>query len=434
MSKLPPGTTSAVLTSIQVLRDPVGSMEKWKAKYGDPFFCNSLNGPIVMTGKPEGVAQIFRKNPEHLKPFAMENASAYLGKGSILLSYGKKHREDRKLMRPPFSGKRMNAYAHSMARITRQVLSEINTGNQINMLDTGHAISLWIILETVFGFHKRESVQHMKHLVRGMVENMHPSFMFATVLQNRFWPPWRRFSNFRQEYHSQMLNKIETLRSETEMGDDILSLLMAATYDDGSRMSEDELTDQLNTLLIAGHETTAIAIAWAMYWILINPDVLAKTKAEIKQLGTDPDPVAYTQLDYLSAVVKETLRIRPIITENMRLLTAPMELLGYEVPAGHNVGFSISLLHFNPDVYKKPDTFRPERFLEKKYKPFEFIPFGGGHRHCIGSAFAEFELKIVLGVLLSAAEWKLIDPPDLPMVRRSFSMAPKGGVRLIKTA
>ncbi|MBQ48699.1 MAG: cytochrome P450 [Zetaproteobacteria bacterium] len=432
MTKLPLGTTSAALTSMRVLVDPVGAMEKWKAKYGDPFLCQTLNGPIVMTGDPKGVEQIFKENPLELKPFAVENAGAYLGQGSILLNYGEKHRKDRKLMIPPFAGNRMKAYAEPMARITRQALSEVPAGKEINMLDLGHKISLWVILETVFGFHKRESVQHMDYLVRGMLDNLHPSFMFATALQNKFWPPWRRFSNFKQEYYSQIIKKIEALRSENNMGEDILSLLVAASYDDGSKMSYEELTDQLNTLLIAGHETTAIALAWAMYWILLEPDVFAKVKAEIAELGPEPDPFAYTKLDYLSAVVRETLRIRPIITEMMRFLTKPMDLMGYEVPAGHNVGFSISLLHFNSDVYSEPEKFKPERFLDTKYKPYEFIAFGGGHRRCIGSAFAEFELKLALGIILSSAEWELLDPPDLPMVRRSITMAPKGGVRLVK--
>jgi cytochrome P450 family 110 len=424
------GTKVRALTSMRVLKDPFYWMERWRDKFGDPFLLQTLNGPVVMTGRPEAIKEIFLAKADLHKPFAVENARSYIGENSLLLQRGEAHKRHRKLLLPPFHGKRMKAYSQQMARITRQKLNAVPHGEQFTMLDFGLSLTLDVILSAVFGFTDDAERDSFARVVTAYMETLHPSFMFAAALQRPMWPPWRRFCEARERYEAIMVEKINELRPIAHEREDILSMMLVAEFDDGSKMSERELIEQLNTLLIAGHETTAITMAWAVYWLFRNPTALTRTREEIEALGPKPDPEAYTKLPYLDAVIKETLRIRPIVTEVLRTLTGPFELMGQPIEAGTTVAPSVSLVHADPKIYPEPDAFRPERFLERKFSPYEYIPFGGGNRRCIGAAFAEFELRIALGILLTEADLDLVDDRVLQPTRRSLTMAPDGGVKM----
>ena len=418
--------------SYRFLRDPFKWINHWSQEVGDPFAVRSLNGPVVFTGNPEGIKEIFTADPSFFRTFATDNLKSWLGEGSLLSSYGERHAKDRKLLIPPFHGKRMKSYADIMAHLTRRHLSNIPMENPFSMLELSQAISLEIIVYAVFGFdQEKERDEFIEHVLE-FIEALHPSFMFAPFLQSGFWPPWNRFSRLKADKKRLILEHIQETRADASNREDILSLLLQAKYDDGSVMSHDEIIDQLNTLLAAGHETTAITLAWAMYWIHQDQNLLQELKDEILSLGPTPDPQAYTKLKLLDATVKETMRIRPILTEVLRTLTKPFEFLGHQLPEGMSLAAGIALVHMNPDLYPEPHKFNPKRFLERHYSPFEFIPFGGGNRRCIGSAFAEFEMKIVLGILLTEAQWSL-ESDQLPKtVRRHLTMAPDGGVRLVR--
>jgi cytochrome P450 len=225
--------------------------------------------------------------------------------------------------------------------------------------------------------------------------------------------------------------EIAVHREDCTDRDDILSLLLAARYEDGSAVSDEGLRDELKTLLIAGHETTAIALAWAFYWLHREPNVYHRLQAELLGLGHPPDPDDLLRLPYLSAVCDEALRLYPVIGAITRRLRQPMALCGYTLPAGIAVGAAVALTHLDPALYPDPHRFRPERFLGHTYTPFEYLPFGGGARRCIGAAFAVYEMKIVLGSILVQHRLGLVDDKPLHPKPRTFTIGPPGGVRMI---
>jgi len=211
-------------------------------------------------------------------------------------------------------------------------------------------------------------------------------------------------------------------------GEDVLSLMLNARFEDGSAMSDDDVCSQLLTLLIAGHETSATTLAWIFYELHRHPEVLARLRAEIDDLGPAPAPEALVKLPFLRAVVDETLRIHPIISEVFRTVKESFPFQGYEIPAGITVSASILMIHNDPELYPEPACFRPDRFLERRYGPDEHLPFGGGHRRCLGDAFAMNEIAVVLGTLLPRYELALAADRPLRVVRRNLTLAPEAGV------
>jgi cytochrome P450 len=210
-----------------------------------------------------------------------------------------------------------------------------------------------------------------------------------------------------------------------------LTLLMAARDPQGQPLSEVELRDELITLLFAGHETTASALAWALYWVAFLPEVRRKLLAELEELQPTPDPTAIARLPYLSAVCQETLRLYPIaLSAFPRVVKQPLEIAGYALEPGTLLIPSIYLAHHRPTVYPEPKQFRPERFLERQFSPYEYLPFGGGDRRCIGSAFALFEMKLVLFELVSQLELALVNPKPIRPIRRGLTVAPSDRLRL----
>ena len=241
--------------------------------------------------------------------------------------------------------------------------------------------------------------------------------------------PWRRFTQIATRVDQLLVDAITSRRRGGEERDDILSLLLAAGADEGRALTDAEVRDEVITLLLAGHETVAIALAWAFYWLHRQPDVLPRLQAELHALGHPPSPDALVHLPYLRAVCAEALRLYPVVGAITRRLRQPMTLRGYRLPAGTAVGAALPLIHLDPMRYPDPLHFRPERFLERTYTPYEFLPFGGGARRCVGAAFAVAEMAIVLGSLLAqhASSRPTISPPHLC---RELGLGQGGGMAL----
>ncbi|HVI02462.1 MAG TPA: cytochrome P450, partial [Enhygromyxa sp.] len=227
-----------------------------------------------------------------------------------------------------------------------------------------------------------------------------------------------------------LYEQIEHVRDRTQGRVDILSLMLDARFDDGEPMSDAHIRDELRTLLIAGHETTAITLAWALYDIHRNPEVRERLLAELDGLGPDAEPEAIAKLPYLGAVIDETLRLHPVVEVVFRVLRKPWKFAGYELPAGMTISPAISLVHRRPDIYPEPERYQPERFLDAKPKPHEYLPFGGGNRRCIGAAFSQFESRIAIGTLLRECEFELLESGEPAVERRSVTLGPKSGVRM----
>jgi cytochrome P450 len=242
--------------------------------------------------------------------------------------------------------------------------------------------------------------------------------------------PWDRFRRAKEVLSAMIYAEIENRRRSGTSGADILSLMLAARHEDGSAMTDEELRDELLTLLFAGHETTGIALAWSIYWLLRHPDCMNRLLAEIDALGNNPEPEQIGRLPYLDAVVSETLRLHPIVPDVPRKLTRPFEIGGYVLPEGTGVAVATAMIHTRPDLYPDPERFKPERFLERRYSPFEFTPFGGGARRCLGAAFATYEMKIVLATLLSHHRLVLTEKADVRPGRRNVVLGPATGVHV----
>lgn len=430
---LPPGPRFGIVQSLGYMRDPYAIYADRIARYGDPVRIPTINGPLVVTADPEGVKQIFAADPDTFEVWTPDLLAPMVGSNSLLLVSGARHRRDRKLLTPPFHGARMRAYGESMRGSTLRVAGRFREGEPFLAQTCTQALSLDIIIRTVFGVVEPHKVDALRMAIVGVAETAHPTILFFRSLRRSLggYGPWDAFVRARDSLDRIMFAEIRERRQSGHSGEDILSMMLAARYEDGGAMSDDELRDELLTLLLAGHETTAIALAWSLYWLHRHPDTLAKVHAELDALPPDAAPDALAQLPYLDAVCSETLRLHPIVPDIARRLRRPFELKGYLLPAGESVGVAITALHNRTDLYPEPTRFRPERFIERRFSPFEWAPFGGGARRCLGAAFAQFEMKIVLGTLLRAYRFRLDEPGDVKPARRSITMGPATGVRLV---
>lgn len=422
------------LDMLRAMNDPRPLLQRLVREYGDPFGAQTPDGFIVNTGHPEGARAIFTAEPDGFEIPMREKLAPFFGGTSLILTPGARHKKDRKLLAPPFHGARMRTYGKAFIEIAESAAARLPTGRPFAMMDTTQAISLEVILRLVFGLKDAVRRDRFRTAVHQLTSaTMSPLILMFPWTRREFGGlgPWARFRRAAKQFDTLVYEEFALRRTGGEPAEDILGLMMAARYDDGSAMSDENLRDQLHLLLFAGHETTATALAWAFYWLHRQPVVRERVLAEIDTLGADPEPDALAALPYLDAVCQETLRIHPVATEVGRLLREPIEMLGCTLPAGATVMVSALLLHDREDIYPDPRTFRPERFLERKFSPFEYIPFGGGSRRCIGAAFAMYEMKIVLATLLRRDRFRLANDAPVKCVRRGLTMGPKGGVSMI---
>ena len=427
---IPKGPRFGLGTTLSYIRNPYGFFERSVRRYGQPFGCHTMGGPLVLSGRPEDVRDIFRADPMIFEPWNTDVLKPVLGSNSVILTSGTKHREYRKLLVPPFHGQRMRSYAQSMASAAHDCASKWHEGEDFRAYNFTQSVSLEVILDTVFGVTDPVVRSGLKALLPELLNLGNGLPMFLKFLRLPVVPSWRRFTAVRKQTDELIGQLIRDRASSDDRGDDILSMLLEAEYDDGSRMDELEVRDQLLSILSAGHETTAIAMAWTLYWLHRHPEKLNRLLEDISEQAPTGDPEALTQTPYLDAVVNESLRIHPVLPDLARKLRKDTELMGCKLKAGTAVGAVAFLTHRDPEIYEDPDEWIPERFLDHKFSPFEFYPFGGGNRRCIGAAFASFEAKVVLGTLLSAYHFELLDNRPLSVERRHITLMPRGGVRM----
>lgn len=425
------GPSSKLLVTYQIMQDHYKFYEQLYERYEDPVWVPTMHGQALLTHDPELARQIFaHSHPEDYLPFAVSQMRPVLGDGSLLLMGGEAHKHERKLLMPPFHGERMRAYGESMRLAASRQLGRIQAGEEFVAQEVTTATSLEVIVRTVFGVVEEAKVIEMMAALEALVEALHPTVLFFKVLQRDVLGlgPWPKFLKAREVVDALIFEQIKARRASDERGEDILSMMVEARYEDGQPMSDQALRDELVTLLIAGHETTGVALAWALYHLHRDPERLARLRLELEE-AKDLELAQLARLPYLSAVCQETLRLFPIVPDVLRVLKAPMKLGEHEVEAGQLVGVAICSVHHDAELYPEPMAFRPERFLERKYKPWEYMPFGGGHRRCIGAAFASFELAIVLATWLNMASFELLDEEVRPK-RRNVTLGPETGVRM----
>lgn len=420
----------------QLIDNPYAFMRDSVAKYGPIYKIHGPGGEQIILNHPDAARTLFALPPDHTMSFGNDIFAPFLGEQNILGMSGERHKQERKLLMPHFHGQRMRTYADVIQQVSREQLAKIPLNQPFALQKVTQAISLEVIIRAVFGLQSTEKVGEAVKAVVGLVESMTAPLVFFPAIRRNFFGmgPWARFQKNKKALDSLLEAEIDRRRAHQELGDDILSLLVASQYEDGTPMDKNHIRDELNTLLFAGHETTAVMLAWTFFWLHKVPSTLEKLRAELKTAGPNATAEALSKLPYLEAICNETLRMYPIVPVTMRQLKVPVDVLGYQLPVGAKVAIGTGWVHMDPATYPEPETFRPERFLERTYGPHEFLPFGGGNRRCLGAAFAQYEMKLVIAQLLGGAEFRLTTNTPPRFERRNAIVGPKGGVEMVRVA
>ncbi len=413
-------------------------MEQLALRYGDPFTLRlATNPPLVVTTDPDTIRGIFTAGGEvlHAGAAGARVLSPLVGVHSVLVLDGAEHMRQRRLMLPSFRGARMKAYAEAMRDVATRAFRALPAGKPLPIHPVMQSITLEVIVRTVFGVEDAARMKRLgDQLARILDMGSRPSAL-AALFPMMMFGRGRAFLRERARADAMIHEEVRRRRDAGDAADrtDVLSLLLGAVDDDGRSMTDDELRDELVTLLAAGHETSATSLAWTVERVLSHERVYAALRDEIdRELGDEPvTDESLARLEYLDATVKESLRLRPIIPMVVRKLAVPMTIRGFDLPAGCIVAPNIYLTHRRPDLYPDPEAFRPERFVGSKPNPYAWLPFGGGIRRCLGMAFALYEMKIVLATLLQEANLVLHASSSARTVRRAITFAPSGGVRVV---
>jgi cytochrome P450 len=436
---LPPGPRlPSFLQILEFTLRPIPFLNESLARYGDPFTIRMGSiGTYVAVTSSELVKQVFTGNPDELHA-GEANAviEPVVGATSVLLLDGKPHLRQRRLLLPPLHGERMQAYSRLMAEVTDSVLDRMPLHAPFSLHEHMQVITLKVILRAVFGLDEGAEMAALEHKLAQFIRPPPTVATFVPVKYLDFpLSPYRTFLRRRDAVDVELRAILRKRRQALDPSrTDILSLLMSARDEEGGAMSEDELRDELMTMLVAGHETTATALSWAFACLLENPSTEEKLRGELESARDGDgalDPAALPRLDYLDGVIKESLRLRPILPDVVRKVLAPINVAGYDIPLGVSLMPCIYLAHHSAANWPEPDRFLPERFIGAKIDPYAWFPFGGGIRRCLGMAFALHEMKIVLGELLLRARFRLASPGPVKTVRRTITLAPQGGTRVV---
>jgi cytochrome P450 family 135 len=406
-------------------------LEQCQRRYGDAFTLRMAGlPPIVILSDPAAVREVFTGDPETLRSGqANRFLEAALGRHSLLVLDGREHLRERKLMLPPFHGERMRAYARVVDSIAEREVASWPTNEPFRVAPAMRSIALEVILRAVFGVDDVARNVPLRGALERMLAGTTPPWRFlGLLLAQRFAPSvrgWRRASPLMRRVDKLLFAEITRRRAEAGADrDDILSLLIGARDEHGGPLSDEHLRDELMTMLVAGHETTATALAWGLERLARSPAALDRLEAEL-DAGEDA---------YLDATVSETLRVRPVVPFALRELTEPMRIGGFDLPAGTRAAPCGWLLHRRPDIYPDPDAFRPERFLEAAPGTYTWIPFGGGTRRCLGASFSMFEMKHVLRAVVGARRVTSIGADDEGYARRGVTFVPADDTPLLLPA
>ena len=423
-----PGTAQTLLWVTR----PLSFMNECRRRYGDVFTVRFTGlGPardLVFLADPRAVRAVFAGDPATLHA-GSGNAplEPLLGEHSVLMLDGAEHMRQRKLLLPPLHGERMQAYEAVMRDVALAHLERWPAHEEFAVLPEMQSITLQVILRTVFGFDDDASGQRMRDVLRTMLGFGSSRVQLLAFAFARFelggHGPWGAFLKARREVDAALFEQIRTRRGDldTTSREDVLSLLLRARDEEGRAMSDSELRDELLTLLVAGHETTATALAWTLDLLLHHPTLLGRLVRDVEAGETA----------LLDATIKESLRIRPVVPIVVRQLQEPFTVLDHELPKGAIVAPCIYLTQRRADVYPHPTRFRPDRFLEGAPDPYAWLPFGGGVRRCLGASFATFEMRTVLRTILSSVELRAASPALERVTRRAVTLVPKRGTRVV---
>ena len=427
---LPPGPPlPRALQTVGFILGGTRFLEACRRRYGDAVTFGTLfDERFVMVFDPELVKQVFQGSNNQLHA---GEANALLGpvvgERSVLLLDGTEHLRHRKLMLPAFHGRQLAAHIETMRACADREIDAWPVGEEFSLLPSMQSLTLGVILRAVFGYEPGAAETELRQRLRSMLDPLarpRGMIILSALLRRRSdpTPATQEFADTKRAVDEILFAEIARRRgqSDLEQHDDVFSALLLARDEDGEQLTDREVRDELLTLLLAGHETTATGLAWTL-------DLLLHDR-RVYELARDGDDA------YMDAVVKEALRLRPVIAGVGRVVREqPFALNGYEVPPGIEINPSIRTIHRRADLYPSPSTFTPERFLGANAPDtYTWVPFGGGTRRCLGASFAQLEMRIVLTRVLERAQLRAVDPRPAKVQFRAITLAPKGGVRVIQ--
>ncbi len=459
LRRLPPGPSeSSFVQLLRQARDPVGLFEDCRKRFGDVYTIR-LPGmpPSVTFALPEAAKEIFANPGDTMwAGEANEPIEFLVGRRALVRLDGQKHKRERKLMMPAVHGDRMASYGTQMKTITDEIIARFRPGGVIDVQETMQEITLRVILETVFGVPPGEKQNRLRAvLVDFMTHAQKPVITIAAILAtgDRFrnflsqrWTkvvdregplgsltsrlPWARIARSARELDALLYQEIAERRTVAAGRADVMSILIQAVDEEGHGLSDEELRDEMMVLLFGGHETTATTLSWSLALCLKHPEVRTAVSEEYDRVfASGFDPSHISELKYAEAVAKETLRLYPVAPAVARRLKQPVTIAGYSLPDGVLVSPSIYHIQRDPNVWPDPLRFDPTRFIDKRPRPSEWLPFGGGGRTCLGMAFALFEMRLVLSTVLKRTKLRL--EGEIPRLsQRGILLGPASPIRV----
>jgi cytochrome P450 family 135 len=420
---LPPGPRApAVVNMARLMQRPLESLIGWRERYGDVFTVPlPIFGVGVYVSDPDAIREMLTGDQSDLHAGeANEPLSPVLGDKSVLILDGREHLRQRKLLLPPFQGSAIQNFRTVIREVAEAEVDDWGEGERFVMRERMRALTFEVIVRAVFGVTERERIERLRGALVSLID-MQAIFLLPNALRRDLgrWSPWGQFRRRLQAADALLYEEIARRRGESDLKDraDVLSLLLRARDEDGETMTDVELRDELMTMLLAGHETTATGLAFAFDLLIREPRVLSRLRDELD--GEDDT--------YLDAVVTESLRLRPVIDANERTLTKPRTIAGWDLPAGIRVYPAIAVVQLREDLYPRPHEFRPERFIEEEATSYSWLPFGGGIRRCIGAALAQAEMAEVIRTVVSRVDLDPVRPDREPVVMRGITLVPRHG-------
>jgi cytochrome P450 len=399
-----------------------------RRRYGAVATFRAASAPLVLALTADGARQVLTRDPDGYAAFHKEAFFGLAGRGSLWVQAGARHRRERQLLLPRFTTQRVRRYGAAIQDIVRRHLASWRAGREVRAYDVMLDISLDVILHVMLGGGRDDRLAQGRQAVHSLLRAAHPLFFLHPVFQSWWFPPWARYRRAQRQFSAFVARCLEERRRGDAEADDVLGLMLGTREGDRPFWSDDEIGDELATILLSGHETTAVALSWALYELARHPPILRRLREELDALGPEPEPDRIAAQPYLGAVCSESLRLHTVLMEIGRITTGSCELMGHALPAGSGVGVGISAIHQDPSLYPEPDAFRPERFLDREYSAFEFLPFGGGHRRCLGAALSDYEMRVVLAMIVTTWEIEMIGTED--EARHNIGSGPKHGVRM----
>ncbi|HVZ37192.1 MAG TPA: cytochrome P450 [Polyangiaceae bacterium] len=407
---------------------PRAMHDRLRARYGEVVPLTFQGRKYAAILSAAAAQEVFAADPANYDAFWKESFSGLNGEDSLWVLIGERHRRERRLYAPAVHAHYFRPHGSVVRDITRHHIDKWRPGQTVRAIETTLAITLDIIMRLVFGVEDEALMEQGRVILEELRRSVHPLIVFYPKLQRPWFPLWRRYVAARADMFAWADRVIALRRARREAGDDVLGRLMTASDEQGRPYTDEHIRNELGSVLGAGHETTATALAWALHELGLHPEVMTKLRAELEPAAGAHPVDALPELPYLAAVCNEAIRLHPILAECARVPMVPLEIRGHPIEPGQALVISIVGIHHDPITYPHPDRYVPERFVDRRYGKYEFLPFGGGHRRCLGAPLADYSMRIVLAEI--ALNWEFETAEVDRDVRHDIAMGPKHGVPL----